>query len=363
MTTVRGHHEGSIYQLRSRGVWVAAVSLPDGRRRRRQAASKAEALVELRALQRAVTAEAIDASRLRLGEYLQRWVNDDRHNWAPATRRKHRTIVAVHLSPAAGHIRLSDLSVDDVESLLATRPGLDGQTRRHIRATLRRALTDAQRGGLVGVNVAGLSRPPRLSARERNVLTAGQARQLLETTRGTRYGPLWALLVTTGLRISEALGLTWADVSSDAITVNRALQRIDGEWRRVPTKTTKSRRTIPLTTLARDALREQRAQQAADAGALLMDALVFTTERGQPIHATNLLPKLYADLAAAGLPRVTLHDLRHSTATILLEAGVPLPVVSRTLGHSTVRITMDLYVGRIPELQRDAADKMQEALG
>jgi integrase len=94
-----------------------------------------------------------------------------------------------------------------------------------------------------------------------------------------------------------------------------------------------------------------------------LDGLVFTSERGNSMHGENMSKLLAADLAAAGLPRVVPHALRHSCATLLLSQGVPLPVVSRILGHSSVRITMDIYVGAIPGLERDAADKMQEAIG
>ena len=94
-----------------------------------------------------------------------------------------------------------------------------------------------------------------------------------------------------------------------------------------------------------------------------MDGLVFTTDKGHPIHATNLLPALRRDLEAAGLPRVGIHDLRHSCATILFSLGVPLEVIADSLGHSTTRVTADLYRHRVPALQEVAAARMQEALG
>jgi len=367
MLPMRGHGEGSIYRHATRGVWVAAISLPDGRRRRRQAKTRPEALAELRAMQRALSAEAIDASRIRLGDYLERWVSDDalRARLAPASWRKHESIVRVHIVPALGSVRLSELRPTEVSVFLRrdAERHLSPQTARHIRATLRRALADAQRDGLVTRNVAALAEAPTLPHTERPILDAAQARILLDSTRGTRYGPLWTILVTTGLRISEALGLAWGDVGRDSITVRHALQRVDGEWVLRPPKTAKGRRTIPLTQLGVDALRAQREQQASDRGATGIEGLVFTTERGMPHHATNLLPRLRADLAAAGLPRVGLHDLRHSCATVLFGVGVPLPVIADMLGHSTIRVTADLYRHRVPELSRDAAERMQEAIG
>lgn len=366
---MRGHGEGSLYKLRrptahdpERVVWVAEVSLSNGHRRRRMAPTFAEARKALAVLQRAATAGATE-SPSRLGPFLERWVTSD-HDWAPATRRKHESIVRVHLVPALGDLRLSELSPRDVEAVLS-RAGVGPRVAFHIRATLRRALEDARREGLVTINAAALARSRAVRVPERVVLDAAQARALIDSTRGTEWGPLWCVLVTTGLRISEALGLAWSDVdlATPAITVRHTLHRVDGEWQLRPPKTDKSRRTVALTRLAADALRQQRERQAAERGAVGLDGLVFTTSTGMPVHGTNLLPKLRDALAAAGLPKVSIHDLRHSAATMLYALGVPLPTIADLLGHSTVRVTADLYRHRVAELQRDAADRLQGALG
>ncbi len=363
MLLVRGHNEGSLFR-RATGQYVAVVTMRDGRRVSRWAKDRDAAKANLAELLRLRDAGAPQTGRIRLGDYLERWVRDD-HGWAPSTARKHASIVRVHLVPDLGGLRLADLGVNDVDRYLRRLEAdhLDPQTVRHVRGTLRRGLADALRDGLITRNAAALSRPSRLPHRERSILDATQARSLIETTRTTRYGPLWTILVTTGLRISEALGLAWSDVAPDAITVRLALSREAGEWVRRPPKTAKGRRTIPLTALGVEALRAQREQQRADRGMASVDGLVFTTPTGHPHHATNLLPRLRADLAAAGLPKVGLHDLRHSAATLLYSMGVPLEVIADQLGHSTVRVTQDLYRHRVPELQRAAADRMQEALG
>jgi integrase len=361
--TIRGHNEGTIFR-RKTGQYVSAVTMRDGRRASRTTHSPVEARTALTELLRLRDAGAPITARIRLGAYLERWVSDD-HGWAPKTWTRHREIVRIALAPALGHHRLSELSPGDVERAIRGMVGLAPQTRRHVRATLRRALADAVRDGIVARNVAGLARPDALPRHERPVLDANQARLLIDSTRGTRYGPLWTLLVTTGLRISEALGLAWSDVGPDSITVRRQLARENGEWVRRPPKTDKGRRTIPLTPLAVDALRAQRERQAADLGErpAPIDGLVFTNARGRPLHGENTVKRLHADLAAAGLPRVNQHDLRHSCATLLYSVGVPLETISDILGHSTTRITADLYRHRVGELARAAADRMQEALG
>lgn len=93
------------------------------------------------------------------------------------------------------------------------------------------------------------------------------------------------------------------------------------------------------------------------------NSLVFTTRRGLPLHGTNLPKELHKATDRLGLPRVGIHDLRHSAATILFAQGVPIPVISRMLGHSSIRVTADIYTHRVPALEEDAADKMQQAVG
>lgn len=364
MQDVRGRNEGSLFRRKS-GQWVALVTMRDGRRVSRWAKDRPGAQAELAELLRLRDAGAPFTGRVRLGEYLERWVSDE-HGWAPATARKHESAVRVHLAGGPlGHLRLSEMSVGDVDRWLVGLVGLSAQSRRHLRSTLRRALADAHRSGLVTRNVGALSRSPGLHRAERAILDAAQARILIESTRGTRYGPLWTILVTTGLRISEALGLTWSrvDLATPAIRVTHQLARESGEWVRRQPKTAKGRRTIPLTPLGVEALRAQRDQQAQDRGATSLDGLVFTSPTGRPLHETNTLKALYEALAAADLPRVTQHDLRHSCATLLYSMGVPLETIADILGHSSSRITADLYRHRVQELQSAAAAKMQEALG
>lgn len=348
--------------------WVAIVTAPDGSRPSVWCETRAAAEKARQELVRLHHAGRLDATRLTLGDYLQRWVSDV--DLAPATMKQHRNAITNHLVPRMGKVRLASLTPADVDAYL-TRTDLHPQTLRHHRATLRRALADAVRDGLVTRNVAALSRPPRMRRTERTYLDAAAAMRLIEGTRGERIHAPLTVALATGLRQAELLALTWRDIdwNGPSLTVRHTLHRIPNApkgvypWVRRDTKTDKSRRTVTLVPFAVDALREQQAQQAADRGGVVsLDALVFTTPGGHPVHGPNLLPPLHAAQARLGLPLVTWHDLRHATATIMLAAGVPLPVISRMLGHSTMRVTADLYAHVVPELERDAADRLQEAL-
>lgn len=364
MRHVRGHHEGSLFRRSRDGKWVAAVTMPDGKRRSASAPSKGEGVRLLADLIRERDQTLADPRRLRVGPYLLTWIAD-LSGLAPATLRQHEMIVRVHLEPAFRRRLLVALTPGDVNAYLDASP-LDPQTKRHHRSTLRRALADAVRDGLVTRNVAALSRPPRMHKAERRYLTAADVRRVIIEGRHARLWPLHVLILASGLRVSEALGLAWSDVDLDAhtVTVRRKLLRVHGEWKMDEPKTRRSRRSVLLIPEAVEALQEQRRRQETERGEhpRPLNGLVFTTEQGQPIHSTNVLPAWYRLLGELGLPRVTTHDCRHTTATLLLGAGVPLPVIADILGHSSIRVTADLYGHIVPELRQDAADRLGEAL-
>lgn len=376
MQPVRGHNEGSIYHRVRDGHRVAQVTMPDGKRPylscphkhrpsdRDCPESKAN-LVELLRLRD--QGAPVGGHTLTLGAYLTGWLREVRPQLAPATWRKHESIIRVHVGPALGRARLYELSTGEVAGYLR-RTDLDPQTIRHHRATLRRALADAVRDGLLVRNVAALAQPPRMTKPERIILSGPQVRSLIEGTKADRLHALWVLAATTGMREAEMLALTWPDVDLEAgsIRVHSTLHRIDGQWKFRDPKTEKSRRDLSLPPVTVAALRAHRTRQLAEQARMKVmgrEGMVFTTEVGQPIHGSNLSKVLYAHLDRLGLPRVTVHDLRHSAATVLFAAGVPLPVISDILGHSTIRVTADLYRHRVPALSKEAAERMQEAVG
>lgn len=356
--------EGSVYR-RKDGRVVASVRLADGTRRTTYHRNKEEARASLALLLDERNAGVIGPDPT-LGNYLATWLIDVRPTVSHATWKQHEAIVRLHLAPALGRVKLSRLTVAQVRAYLHG-SRLHPQTVAHHRATLRRALADAVRDGYVSRNVAAMATPPSVPRDERPWLGVDEVRRLLETTRGDRLHVLWALAATAGLRMAEALGLSWDDLDLDRATLRvvRTLHREDGDWVLKDPKTKGSRRTVPLTELAVDALRAHRIIQLEEqmaAGVPGRKGLVFATPRGAPLHGSNVLPALYRALDAAGLPRVTFHQLRHSAASVMLSAGVPLLTVSRLLGHSTIRITADLYSHVSSDLGREAMDRVQEAL-
>jgi integrase len=204
---------------------------------------------------------------------------------------------------------------------------------------------------------------------EMKTWSAKELHAFLEKTKNDRLHPLWHTLAATGMRRGEALGLRWTDVDMEgtndtgpSLMVRQALVAAGYEVRLSEPKTKRGRRTIPLdgetaATLAR--WREAQCREKGEWGELWTDTgLVFTREDGTAWHPDRI-SKLFEDaVRASGLPRIRLHDLRHTHATIALAASIHPKVVSDRLGHSTVAFTLDVYSHCVPALAQDAAEKI-----
>jgi integrase len=304
------------------------------------------------------------------GDYLARWIVAVRPRLRAATHREYARHVAIYWRPLAA-IPLTRLTPPHIERTMADlmARGLSAQTVRHARSTLRRALHDAQRDGLLTRNVAALARPPRIERREMHALSPAEVARMVDGTADDLHGPLYAVLATTGLRLGEALGLEWGDVdlTGRSLTVRRSMAKAHrGGYELAEPKTSRSRRTVMLPAIALEALRRRKAAQAAArlaAGSAWQDQarIVFTDAVGRPLRPDAVSAAFRATAARLGLP-VRLHDLRHTAASLLLAAGVPLKVVSETLGHSSIAITADVYAHVTPDLRREAAEAMDRAL-
>jgi integrase len=312
-----------------------------------------------------------------VADFLTAWLDRDRQRVRPSTWRQREQFVRLYIVPVLGGLPLAKLSPSDVEHMTAwvVETGRSPRTASHARVILRRALADAVRDGVVHRNVAALARPPRVPARTiepgRDYLDTAQLRRLLAVAAEYRIGALVTVAATTGLRQGELIGLSWDDIDWEAqtMTVRRAMALAWGGGRELAApKTTRSRRTINLSAKTVEALRrEQREQDAtrATVGSAWQDVnnLIFTDSIGRPLDGTAVTHVFHELLTAAGLPSVPFHGLRHSAATALLSAGVPLRVVSDLLGHASISLTSDTYGHVEAPSRRDAADAMERLLG
>lgn len=366
--THRGHGEGSIYR-RQDGRWAAAITLPNGRRQAFYGRSRAEVAAKLSSAMEARDAgRSLPSGRETVANFLARWLEIVKPQLRERTWRRYEQLVRNQVVDELGGRRLSSLQAPDLQALYShlLGGGLSPTTVHHVHMLLHRALGQAVRWGLLSRNVADLTDPPRMAVHEMQTLGPEEVRKFLAVATEDRLAALWLLAITTGMRQGELLGLRWTDLDLDhgALQVTGTLQRIPHQGMvRTETKTLRSRRRVLLGESAIAALRQRKADQAKDRLRASTDwqntDLVFTNAVGKPQDPSELLRLFKTLLAAAGLPRVRFHDLRHTAATLMLRHGVHPKVAADMLGHSTVAITLDLYSHSTEPMHREAADILE----
>ena len=193
--------------------------------------------------------------------------------------------------------------------------------------------------------------------------------RLLTSAEGSRYRDVFLIALYTGLRRSEVLGLRWdnVDLEHRRLYIVAGLHSLTGQGQvLLPTKTTRSRRPVPFTDEVADVLRQVRGtqiMQKAELGPAWQDnGFVFTRPGGRPLDPAKVTNGFAEVMKRAGLPGVRLHDLRHTHASLMLQAGVHAKVVSERLGHASVGITLDTYSHVLPGVQEEAAERFSELL-
>ena len=367
MAKRRGNLEGSFRQ-RGDGSWEGRVEIA-GKRRSFYGRTKADAQRALRkAVQAAEDGLPVAPKRQTLAQFIDRWLADVvKPNRRRSTYTSYKRYCDLHIKPALGRVPLTELSPQQVQSFLnaQSKAGKAPRTVAYERAILRRALGQATRWGLVVRNAAALVDPPRQVKRETRYLTTNEAQRLADALAGDRLETLVIVALTTGLRRGEMCGLHWRDVDLDRgrLTVAGQYARVDGEWVWVEPKTDTSARTLVLPPFVVEVLRRHRTRQLEErlvAGPAWEDwNLVFPGMNGRPQHGDSLLHRFQKRLDRLGLPRVTLHGLRHTAATMLLARGMTLGELQKYLGHSQIALTADLYAHAAPEIFQSAAERME----
>jgi integrase len=396
----RANGEGTIYQ-RKDGRWEAAgyVLAADGTRKRvrvygttrKNAADKlAEKIADSN---RGLPVATADST---LGDYLTYWLSSVAvHRLRENTHTRYAACVRLHLIPGLGTKKVARLTAKDVRTFLdrlrttcqCCTQGLDTERKKccavgeccqkrlstltvaYVHSVLKSALEHAVREDELPRNIARNVKTTTHQPRRFRPLTAVEARQFLDAARADRLHALYELALRTGLRKGELLGLRWEDLdlTTGTASIRRSLQRTrTGGLTHLPTKTRASERRIALPTECLHSLKEhkqQRDKERETAGSTWQDSgLVFTTPTGRPLDPANLTRRFRGFLNRAGLRRIRFHDLRHSTATLLLEQGVDLVVIKEILGHAHIGVTAGVYAHVRLRLQRQAIDTLSNAL-
>lgn len=310
----------------------------------------------------------VEGIAITLNEYLNRWLETAAK---PKLREKsyqsYESLLRRYIRPLQGERMLSEICPLDVQDVYQKMidHGLSSRTIRYTHSVLRSAMRQAIRWRLLAQDPTDGAQLPRLRRREMRVLSAVQSRIFLSAALKTHYGSVFAVALTTGMRPSEYLALKWQDVDWDRGTVSvvRTLVRTAGAWRFAETKRARSRRIIKLQEWVLETLRDLQARTIQREGISWPDAEpIFATPSGRSIHSDKLAKKFKAILRQAGLPIIRLYDLRHTSATLALAAGVPPKVVAEQLGHASAAFTLDVYSHLLPHMQEQAAMKVEQLL-
>jgi len=328
-------------------------------------------------------------NRITVDQHFSMWLDGLRKK--PSTVASYRKNVRLHVVPHLGAMRLDQLTGARLTKLYRHLEregradgtgGLSPRTVRYIHTIIHAGLSAAVRDGLVAQNAANKADPPsakEAASPEMQFWRASELRAFLEQRRavGDELAQAWSLIASTGMRRSEALALRWGDVDLDAarLSVRRGTTVVKnkGEGQKVLTDTPKSHhaRTVDLDAQTVAMLRGMKAARGLVSLALARDdALVLGDVDGRVRHPERFsrrwdtaVRQARAALTEVDLPRIRLHDLRHTHATLLLAAGVPVKVVSERLGHANPTITLGTYAHVMPGMQAEAAAKFAALMG
>jgi integrase len=317
----------------------------------------------------------VEPRKLTVADYLNSWLTDYvQPNLAPMTFQIRVQQVNRHIIPSLGRIPLTSLKPDHLQKFyteklsggrLDRKGALSTRTVHDLHGILHAALKTAVKRGLVIRNVADATDPPRFSHSEMHTLTKDDLKTVLEAAKSNPYFALFYTLSSTGLRRSEALALRVSDVNLNkaTISVTRSMHRLrTGEVVFRPPKTKTSVRDVKLPQSACLILSQHKDNEEALRGILKDDDLIFAHIDGSPLLPDSVSHSWMKLVRRCGLPGIRLHDLRHTHASLMFDQGTDAKIISKRLGHSSVKVTLDIYTHPADEVQAAAAARFDEIL-
>jgi integrase len=363
---------------RGRNSWRLKLDLDRDAKGKRQITyrtirgTKAQAQAELARL---ITAHdegrLVEPSKMTIADYTRSWLETAATlTLSGKTAERYRQLIERQIVPHLGVTPLQKLKPVHVANWHAallkggSHEGgpLSARTVGHAHRVLHKALADAVRHELLTRNPASVVSPPKVEETEVQILTADQVQAALNALRTTSIYPQVVLLLTTGVRRGELMGLQWADIDFDAgkISIKRAVEKTKAGLRTKPPKTRHGIRAITLPASALEVLKQHRKVQlelrlALGLGKLPPNAFVFGGIDGAVRDPDRITQDWKRFTAARGLPRVRLHSLRHSHASALIRSRTDPITVSRRLGHAKPTTTLTLYGHMFDHSDEDAA--------
>lgn len=353
MARKRGNGEGTIYR-RKNGTYVgqALVLFVDGTRKRKTVTGKTrqevhEKLTAL--LGQSQQGVPIPDRTWKLGDFLDYWLeNGVRAKRKPATYDRHESVVRLHIKPVLGSQTLHTLTVPILDAYFnrLRQDGCSDSSLKHIRTTLRAALSYAMRQQLLVQNVVQFTEAPNYKPKKSKLWSDQERQHFFETASSDPLYPAFVVSVLCGMRRGEVLGLKWSDFNF-AEGFFHIERQLTPKMRLASVKTTSSERDQPITKKLAEVLQQQRAAQDAVRremgsgwlGTGEYEGLVFTTRTGRPVSPRNMDRSFDRLIETSGVSKIKLHDLRDTNATTQKNLNIPLRDTQAILGHSDIRVT------------------------
>jgi integrase len=353
----RSKGEGTIYQ-RPDGLWVAQITLPEGKRRTKYSKDQKSAREWLLLKRKELSDGTItDPTKITVSEFLDKWYETVKPKLRTSTQTVHESMIRNHIKPEIGSIRLTQLNAIHIQNLYTLKlKTLSKRSVKYIHTIIHQMLDQAVKWNILVRNVSNSVSSPAPDKKPVEPLTQSQVKQLLEALKNDRLYAFYVVALGCGLRRGELLALTWDCVDLDAgtITVKKSLQQVKGEGLVSGEPKSKSAyRTVSMPEFVIDALVKQ--------VKVVESPYVFCTSRGTPFSPRNVVRHFKKVLKSAGLPEsIRLHDLRHTFVSFMLSQNVPPKDVQVLAGHADFSTTMNIYGHLMPGAREDAAKKMDK---
>lgn len=320
---------------------------------------------------------ALEPTKLNTGDLLTQWFIVHRVDLAPSSVALYETMLRRHILPGLGTVPLLKLAPQHLGAFYAEKRergkvngtgGLSSRSVRILHNIIHEALDWAVKQQILSRNIADAIAAPKFSYKEKHVWTAEEARRLLDAASDHEWGPLFLVLLSTGVRRGECLGARWRDLDWQAgkLRIAQQVTSVKGQIVIGPPKTAKARRSVTLAPSCLAALKEHRTKQLeARLGATDWHDhdLIFCTAYGKPIHPRNIGRTLDRLCQVAGVPRLSVHQTRHTHTTLLFQDGQNIKMISERLGHSSVGVTLEIYAHLAENAQDAAATAIDRLLG
>jgi integrase len=369
----RAHGEGTIYGPRKDGRWHGSITIgytPEGKQKRRSVygRTQAEARAKLDELKREVSGGTYVDDTRDVAEYLAEWLKHKGQRIKPRTSEIYKGLIEKHITPRIGRVQLAKLKPMQVQQAVAGIAGDVGvSTANKCRRVLYGAFKQAVRWQVLSRNPVEAVDPLREQAAEIKLWTSSEAARFLDTARAHRLYPVFYLLMAAGLRRGEALGLYWSDLKGDRLRIKRSLTTMGGKPVWSEPKTRRGNRTVVLPADALTVLKEHRQRQQAErqaAGEFWAESeLMFTNEIGQAVTPAAMHHHWLKLQAAAGVPQLRPHDMRHLHVSLLIKRGLDVRTIADRIGHCDPAFTLRRYGHMFDEHRPAGAVNLSDLLG